>query len=251
MTLGEINDAVSEIDGQAALEAFASSSRSLSMADLNKQPLLCLTIQRRLRGLGLYPGGKLVDGDFGPRSQKALERFCTDDAIKLEVPTPLQFKSEMAQKLLDTQQIPSILEEAKNSKTVSVSFFRFQNNVKANIDKLGFLDMGARFSPFKKHVHQHIDFLAATKTIGIRTVTPSSLSFASYPDRGQLPVIDENKLEFLKNYTTIKQACICLGSFENNEVTASWLGKNGLSLVECWSASKIIPILNVQIIPMI
>ncbi|MCY7323390.1 MAG: peptidoglycan-binding protein [Phormidesmis sp. CAN_BIN36] len=87
MTLGEIDDSVSVLDGQAALKAFVSGAISLDMASLRSKRLLSLAIQIRLRGLGLYPGGKLIDGDFGPRSQAALKDFC--DRVGTSVASPL------------------------------------------------------------------------------------------------------------------------------------------------------------------
>jgi peptidoglycan hydrolase-like protein with peptidoglycan-binding domain len=240
MTLGEINDAISEIDGQIALEAFASSSNSLNMTDLNKQPLLCLAVQRKLRGLGLYPGGKLVDGAFGSKSQTALKELSS--RIGSTVSNILQLEPITARKLLDTPQISSVLEEAKNSKTVLANFNTFQKNVKADDSKLGFLDMGAQFSPFKKSVHQHADFLTATKAAGIKTSTPTSLSFSLYPDIGY-PPFNFIKLEFLDS--AITEACICIGLFNGSALSSSWLGRKETTPVECLSATKIIPILNV------
>jgi peptidoglycan hydrolase-like protein with peptidoglycan-binding domain len=96
MTLGEIDDTISVLDGQATLKAFAAGSASLDMASLRENALLSLAIQRRLRGLGLYPGGKLIDGDFGPKSQAALKHLCDETDL---VTIPFQLTPEIADKL--------------------------------------------------------------------------------------------------------------------------------------------------------
>ena len=240
-TLGEINDAVSDLDGQAALRAFASNSSRLDMAAINKQPLLCKAIQRRLRGLGLYPGGKLIDGDFGPRSQKALTDFCS--AVGVAISTPLQFTPIMADKLLNTPQITSVLEQAKNTSLISKKYLAYEKSVGANDAKLGFLDMEAQHSPFYKDIHRGKEFLAATKSVGIKSSSPASLSFSPYPNVGKLSTIVASSLGFLD--AAITEACICLGDFNGSVLTTTWLGKNATAPVECLSATKIIPILNV------
>jgi peptidoglycan hydrolase-like protein with peptidoglycan-binding domain len=241
MTFGEINDAVSEIDGQAALEAFASSTSPLNMANLNQNPLLCLAVQRKLRGLGLYPGGKLVDGDFGSRSQTALKEFLA--RMGLTVSSPLQFEPVMARKLLDTLQIPSILDEAKDPIRVTKRLDIFQQLVGASDAKLGFLDMGATKSPFKKYIHKQPEYLAATKLSGIKTSPLTTLNFSAYPSIGKFPKITTENLNFLDS--DITEACVCLGNFDGSSLTTTWLGRKADNPVECLSATKIIPILNV------
>ncbi|MEP0914751.1 peptidoglycan-binding protein [Leptolyngbya sp. GB1-A1] len=241
MTLSEINDALSELDGQDALKTFALGSRSLDMASLRRNPLLGLAIQRCLRGLGLYPGGKLIDGDFGPRSQAALKDFCNRSGIS--VTTPLQLTPAIADKLLTTPQILSVLNDAKNTGRISTQYLDFQKAVGANDAKLGFLDMGAQQSPFKESIYRGKEFLAATRSAGVKSSSPISLSFSNYPNIGSEPTINISSLNFLGS--DITEACICLGHFDGGQLTTSWLGKKTFDLVECWSASKIIPILNV------
>lgn len=241
MTLGEINDTLSELNGQAALKAFASGSGSLNMASLKGNPLLSLAIQRRLRGLGLYPGGKLIDGDFGPRSQAALKEFC--EKVGISATAPLLFTPTIADKLLTTQQIPTVLDEAKNTGRISTKYLDFENAVGANDSKLGFLDMGAQQSPFKKDIYRNPKFLATTKPAGVKSRSPRSLSFSNYPNLGTQPTIAAGHLDFLGSEIT--EACVCLGNFNGSVLTTTWLGKKATDPVECLSATKIIPILNV------
>ncbi|HEY9761149.1 MAG TPA: hypothetical protein V6D07_01425 [Trichocoleus sp.] len=63
-----------------------------------------------------------------------------------------------------------------------------------------------------------------------------------YPDRGVLPAIANDRLPFL--HADIQQACLCLGQFVNNQLQVNWLGRNAITTAELWSATKIIPLLN-------
>lgn len=240
MTLGEIDDSILDINGKVALEKFAKASASLSMEQLKLNKVLSIEIQKRLRALGLYPGGKLIDGDFGLRSQKALKRFCNE--LEISVADSLQLSPDIAQKLRDTLHIPSVITSFSRA-TVKSQIADFQRTVGASDAKLGFLDMGAIQSPFKHYGYRYPQLFEKTKAAGFKTSSPESLSFSSYPDIGKLPVIDTTKLSFLD--PDITEACICLGNFDGVNLTSSWLGKNALSPLECLSATKIIPILNV------
>jgi len=250
MTLGEIDDSILDIDGKVALEKIANGSASLSLDELKKNRVLSIRVQKQLRALGLYPGGKLIDGDFGSRSQEALKRFCNELGISVAV--PIQLTPDIAQKLRDTLHIPSLIKNFSKT-TVKSQIANFQKTVDANDAKLGFLDMGAAQSPFKQYVYQYPQLFEQTQSAGINTSSPPSLTFSSYPDIGKLPVIDTTKLSFLDtditkddpDITYITEACICLGNFEGGNFTSSWLGKNAFNPVECLSATKIIPILNV------
>lgn len=239
MTLGEIDDSILDINGKVELEKIANGAASLSMDELKQNKVLSIEIQKRLRALGLYPGGKLIDGDFGSGSQEALKKFCSK--LGITISRSFHLDSAIAQKIRDTKQIPSVLTAASTAIKFLIS--EFQRLVGANDEKLGFLDMGAAQSPFKQYVHQYPQFFEKTKAAGFKTSSPPSLSFISYPNIGKTPVIDTTQLSFLD--PDITEACICLGHFEGGNFTSSWLGKNALDPVECLSATKIIPILNV------
>ncbi len=240
-TLSEIDDAISVVDGEAALQEFAAGGQSLAMKSLRKDANLSFAIQRRLRALGLYPGGKLIDGDFGPGSQAALEAFC--DQVGLDISTPFQLTPIVAEKLLITQQIPSVLDNAQNTDGITTAFNTFEEAVGADDAELGLLDMGAQYSPFKATIYQGPEFLAKTLSEGVTSCSPETLSFSNYPNLGTQPTIDPNGLDFLSS--DITEACLCLGNFDGEQLTTSWLGRRPLDLVECWSSTKIVPILNV------
>ncbi len=73
----------------------------------------------------------------------------------------------------------------------------------------------------------------------LRAKTYHHSTFSPYPDRGELPSIDEPGLEFL--HEDIKEACICVGSWASGNFQVKWLGRNALSPQEFWSGTKIIP----------
>ncbi|MEG4394883.1 peptidoglycan-binding domain-containing protein [Microcoleus sp. BROC3] len=239
MTLGEIDDSILDINGKVELEKIANGTASLSMDNLKQNKVLSIEIQKRLRALGLYPGGKLIDGDFGSGSQEALKKFCSE--LRITISVPFHLDSAIAQKIRDTKQIPSVLTAASTAINFLIS--EFQRLVGANDAKLGFLDMGAAQSPFKHYGYRYPQLFEETKAASFKTSSPPSLSFSSYPNRGQVPVIDTTKLSFLD--PDITEACICLGNFESGNLTSSWLGRKAIAPVECLSATKIIPILNV------
>ncbi len=70
----------------------------------------------------------------------------------------------------------------------------------------------------------------------------SDESFSPYPDRGIIPEINDNGLEFL--HPDIKEACLCLGRFYDNIIETKCLGINALSNEEYWSSTKIMSLLH-------
>jgi hypothetical protein len=63
-----------------------------------------------------------------------------------------------------------------------------------------------------------------------------------YPQWGTLPEINP-ELEILPPQVT--EACVCIGSLHQETLWARWLGRNHHRNVQFWSATKIIPLLNV------
>ncbi|ELR96499.1 hypothetical protein [Gloeocapsa sp. PCC 73106] len=68
-------------------------------------------------------------------------------------------------------------------------------------------------------------------------------TFHDYPCLGELPAIDESGLDFL--HLDIEEACVCLGSFTEGQFKTKWLGRNSLRHQEFWSATKLVPLLNI------
>jgi hypothetical protein len=73
--------------------------------------------------------------------------------------------------------------------------------------------------------------------------TKVNATFSPYPALGQVPKINERGLSFL--HEDIKEACVCIGSFNNQgKFRTKWLGRDALACDEFWSSTKIIGLLN-------
>lgn len=68
-------------------------------------------------------------------------------------------------------------------------------------------------------------------------------SAPDYPQRGVLPVLAAEGLDFL--HPDITEACVCVGGQTDGQFRSRWLGRNPLRPVQFWSTTKIVPLLNV------
>lgn len=75
------------------------------------------------------------------------------------------------------------------------------------------------------------------------SATEANAIFSDYPKRGVQPIVDLTGLDFLP--AEITEACVCLATVEAKGLKARWLGRNPLNNTQFWSATKIIPLLNV------
>lgn len=191
-------------------------------------------IQIHLKSLGLYPGGKLIDGDYGPMTEGAIKQFC--QAVDLPL---LRFDENFAWKLLITKQLPSILETAKNQEWIFQKLLATAKKTRlSNGDVAAFLHRDIQNSTYINEIAEYSDRLTAK----YETQSVNS-EYSNYPQRGIIPSIENQSLNFIDNEIT--EACICLGEFEKEKIQTRWLGKNALAQRQFWSATKIIPILNV------
>jgi hypothetical protein len=214
-------------------------NQTLTLEELKEDSDLVLEIQVKLNELGLYPGGRWLDGDYGGRTEKGLTKFC--EVMQLNNMVTQQFDSTFAQTLIDTNSTDFRLETARNKEEVFQEFFEIQPHPSTGGGV--FLDREINQSPFKAEIKNYPQRLKE-KPDNIEIISLENLAtFAPYPNRGQQPIIDHQGLNFL--HSDIKQACVCIGSFDNGNIQAHWFGKNALKNVEFWSATKIIPILNV------
>ncbi|MBD2056971.1 peptidoglycan-binding protein [Oculatella sp. FACHB-28] len=238
----ELDDAVQDISGESALQSVALGSQVLDVAAINANPVLAKKIQKKLKALGLYPGGKLIDGNFGSRSQRALVDFCQIGGISHS--SPIQLDPNIAQALVSTAQIPEVLEvRGSNTPQIFKKFKDIEDFVGATDSKLAFLDMGVETTAYKVGIPEYSNRLDVTASLGIPTVSHPSLRFDPYPDRGKLPSIDTTVLNFLDSEIT--EACVTIGHLNAGDLDTAWLGRNELRADECLSSTKIIPILNV------
>lgn len=108
-------------------------------------------------------------------------------------------------------------------------------------DKPALLYQGIQTSPYKEQIKDYPTRLRHKPNGNLLNGTDDH-TFNPYPAIGQIPKIDDQGLNFL--HEDIKEACICVGSFSAGEFKTKWLGRNAISNQEFWSATKIIPLLN-------
>lgn len=206
----------------------------LSEEQVKADKELVTQIQIKLRGLGLYPGGKSIDGDFGTKTRNAIKNFC--DAVGIQP----QYDRIFAQNLLTQKQLPSVLGMVNSSREQM-----FQNLL--SMAKSTQLSPGEEAAFLHRGIQKNSKYIAEIAEYPLRMAKKYEVNvpsgFTTYPKRGVIPTIDNEGLSFL--HSDIKEACVCIGNFVNGEISARWLGKNALEEKQFWSATKIIPILNV------
>ena len=57
----------------------------LSTEQVKADKELITEIQINLKSLGLYPGGKLIDGDYGAMTEGAIKQFCQAVDLPLDI----------------------------------------------------------------------------------------------------------------------------------------------------------------------
>ncbi|MFB2838892.1 hypothetical protein [Floridanema evergladense] len=142
-------------------------------------------------------------------------------------------------------QLPIQLEQAKDRLKIYKKFMTIALNKGATKDKLALLYQGVQTSPYKDQIKDYPQRLSTKDYQQLRAVkeleTPEK--FSSYPQLGKLPKIDEKGLDFL--HEDIQEACICVANFGTGNLLTYWLGRNALTKGQFWSATKILPVLNV------
>lgn len=237
------------------LADFIASGKSLTFEELKQNKELVAEIQNKLRKLGLYPGGPWIDGLLGDqksRTWKALQQFSKASSLKAPT-TRSAINSSLAQALVDTKQIPSILNSASNTASILNQLAEIQSESPVSRGHVAFLDRGIKNSPFEQEVKSYPAYLAR-KPDGSTLVSygktfelagsRKTITFEDYPAIGTLPAIDANGLDFLDD--SIERACVCVGSFilGDDEIKAHWLGRNSLVESQFLSSTKFIGVLN-------
>ena len=209
-------------------------SNLLSKEQVKADEQLVTEIQLNLKSLGLYPGGKLIDGDYGPMTEGAIKQFC--QAVDLPL---LRFDKNFALKLLITKQLPFILQTANNQESIFNKLLATARKTRLSGDDVAaFLHRDIKNSIYITQIKEYSSCLAAKdETQSINS------TYNNYPQRGTIPNIENQSLNFLNSEIT--EACVCLGQFDKEKIKTRWLGKNALTKNQFWSATKIIPILNV------
>lgn len=234
-------------EGEAALAELAAGKRGLPLGQLHRHPALVAALQRRLHGLGLHPGGPAINGETGPALLQALNRF-----RRLAVPGPgvrQPLDPACAAALLELRWLPAVL--ARWSPAAARRRFAAEaRRIGADDAHLTFLDRGLESCPWLESladpqlpgsIHRPVEGHGAGSGAGSGPgVSPGS---APYPARGKLPAFEAGGLEWLGG--EIGQVCLCLGRCGPHRLEVRWLGRDSLSPLECLSATKIVPLLNV------
>lgn len=144
------------------------------------------------------------------------------------------------------------LDAARDRQRVFNDYLAIQQQEGSNMNRLSFLDRGIERSAYRDQLKQYPDRLRVAPdgqtvvSLGAAlqlTGSFQTVTFTPYPNRGGVPAIDTNGLNFL--HADITEACVCVGSIVNGQMRSRWLGRNPLSNVQFWSATKVVPILNV------
>ncbi|MBD2461622.1 S-layer homology domain-containing protein [Oscillatoria sp. FACHB-1407] len=218
-------------------------------------------IQTRLSALRLYPAAAIT-GKYTPATEAALIDFCR--ILELPNRNTQNLDITLARILLTLEPVCFILEQARNRDRIFAEYLQQEKGFSAAA--LAFLDKGIEGSPYAAEVKHYPIYLLRQKQepqavsvvhsqtgrrapsevnsdVPALSEPQSSAQLQPFPNRGEMPRINSQGLAFL--HDDIQQACVCLGKLENGQLTAHWLGKNALANVELWSATKIIPLLNV------
>jgi hypothetical protein len=244
----------------ATLQDIISSDTTLTRSQLKPDRKLVTEIQSKLANLGFYPGGGWLDGDIGDDGKdtftwKGLGTFCQAVGLTGLPTTAIAINKDIAQKLLSTKQIDSVLKTAnQNSILARLQAIQAKSPiVNGNTPSSAFVSRTLAKSPFQLLVADYPTFLAqkpdgTTITSYGDSFTLSTgkvVNFRDYPDLGKKPTIDNTGLNFLSS--NISHACLCVGSFSDggSQIKTHWLGKNALdSTILWWSTSKFIGVLN-------
>lgn len=150
------------------------------------------------------------------------------------------------------EQVIDPLEAARDRQKVFNDFLAIEVQQGANQDKLVFLDRGIKGSVIENQIDAYPDRLRQAPdgrtvvSLGEKLQLSGSsqiVTFNPYPKVGVIPPIDQAALNFL--HPDIQEACVCVGSYVNGQLRSRWLGRNALTKGQFWSATKIVPILNV------
>lgn len=114
-------------------------------------------------------------------------------------------------------------------------------------DNLAFLDKDIKNSRYSQEIPHYPQYLQKTPNLPLSLEEKINQNhrqiFSPYPLIGEMPLIDEDSLNFL--HPDIKHACILIGGWQTDQMKVQWLGRNALDTEQYWSSTKIIPVLNI------
>ncbi|MBD2605635.1 hypothetical protein H6G81_14130 [Scytonema hofmannii FACHB-248] len=242
----------------STLQDVISNNLSLTRAQLKVDRALVMEIQTKLANLGFYPGGGWIDGDLGGLdsfSWKGLIDFCKRVG-SVSIPSDsVAINPNIAQKLLNTKQVQSILSDAANTTFILNKLKEIQKAspiVNGNTQASSFVARTLNKSYLQTLINDYPTNLEqkpdGTSIISygdkFTLFTNIKVNFTGYPNRGDKPTIDNTNLSFLSN--DISNACVCVGSFSDSDsfIKTHWLGKNAFDKEQFYSTTKFIGVLN-------
>jgi hypothetical protein len=241
----------------ATLQDIINNNQTLTRSQIKGDRALVMEIQTKLANLGFYPGGGWIDGSLGDLnsfSWKGLIDFCTKVG-GVSIPSDsVAINKDIAQKLLNTKQIDSVLKSA-NKNSILTRLQQIQPKspiVNRNTPPSAFVSRTINKSPFQPLIINYPTFLDQ-KPDGTSIISYGDsftlsngnvVIFSDYPVLKKQPNIDNTGLNFLSS--DISHACVCVGSFSHSSspIKAHWLGKNALDPQQLLSATKFIGALN-------
>jgi hypothetical protein len=236
----------------ATLQEVINNSLLLTFNQLKADRSLVIEIQIQLANLGFYPGGGWIDGDLGSSTSftwKGLLDFCNKVGGISQPSSTMAIDASIAQKLLDTLQVPIILSNAANTNAVLDRLKVIQKaspivNTSAGISS-AFVSRTINNSPIQASIGDYPDRLEQRPDGSDISFANNLANFSAYPVRGTLPNIDGSRLDFLAS--DISHACVCIGDFPSidSSVQVRWFGRDSLDSVTLWwSTTKFIGMLN-------
>ena len=208
----------------------------LSLEELRANGVLIWQIQQALTGFGLYDPNQGQPGRYTAALSEALTRFCR--AVNLNTMSTLQFGPSFFTALRDTESLSLRLDVAGDRQAIYLDFLRQEAGYDAM--KLAILDAGVATSPYAQEINAFAQRLK--RPLGINPELGKVATFQPYPAVGKRPWVNDTALTWL--HPDIQQACLCIGR-PGKTWESAWLGRAANRPVECWSATKILPILYV------
>jgi hypothetical protein len=205
-------------------------------------------IQVLLSAFQLYPADE-VNGQYDSKTEQGLTEFCNFYGLPNMQTGVLD--QQFAQALITASPVDYVLAIARDRQQVFNDYYQQQAGF--NADKLAFLDRGIQASPYQDDIPQYParlnqkpngSTLVSLGDIVVLSGTGATVTvgFSPYPNLGEVPEIAQS-LDFL--HPDIQQACVCVGSFVDGKMAAHWLGRAARQNTQLWSATKILPLLNV------
>ena len=200
----------------STLQDIISGNLSLTRAQLKTGKGLVREIQTKLSALGFYPGGQWIYGDLGglrSYSWNGLVNFCTTVGIASISSDTVSLNTEIAKKLLETSQVNSVLDQAKDISYILEKLKKIQIDsliANGNTEPVAFISRTINNSPVENLINNYPIYLEQ-KPNGTSLVsygdsltlsTGLTIAFGDYPNLGDIPSIDPSGLDFLSSNIT-------------------------------------------------